>query len=801
MRVMGLFNRVSTIGMVLFFCLLQAKTMAQLDSIHWIPPLHARAEPGPQYLYITTPELLPFAVDIKTGDGALVQTISVSNSQPARVLLGNTNLLSAVDSLLLPMRKAGLVLQGEKKFFVNFRLHSDSRFQACDLTCKGRAALGKIFRIGHMYQSAANSARANFIGVMATEDSTLITLSEFDAGVELLKAGNQNVNGPQNIALKKGESVVFAQYLNQNAFDQPPNGLIGALLESNKPIAVNVGSWLGAPVGGSNDIGVDQIADIDEIGEEYILCKGNGADEMETPVVIAHYNNTQVWLNGSSLPIATLAAGQHLRIQGTQFSANENLYIRASQPVYVYQIVGGVPTGNDIYRTGGLIFVPPISCSIPNSVDNIFQPNQIGDMVFDGGLMIVAMRDSALTVKVNGQAIAIGSGAAVQGYPEFVTYRNLPLFSSFNPPQTASVVAQGAIQVALFGRNGAAGYGAFYSGFSKTAKPSIQLSMIGDGVCPDTIIARGRFDGVQWYYADSLISFGPDTMLIAYAPGTYIGRGYLGVCRRTDFKEDSIRAKFNSPQFPYTFENPSCFGFSDGEINLGNPGGGLPPYQFSINGGQDFKPSPIFDRLPRGDYKIVVRDSTGCYNRPFTLSLTSPDSFAVRLYITSGTEPKPPGETVNLSAEPTRKIVLSEWQPIPAKCPDCLQLSINPVETGQYRVLVTDEKGCTATDEITVGVIPPIYAPNVIRTASKTGNDVFTLFSKDPLPIRYLRIYDRWGGLLFESRGSMTNDPEGAWDGRARQKEAVSGVFVFEAEVEYLPGKTVYLKGDVTVIQ
>ncbi len=794
-------KRINIIGIVLFFCLIQVKTMAQLDSVHWIPPLHARAEPGPQYLYITTPEPLPFSVDIKTGDGALVNSISVSNSQPARVLLSNSNLLAAVDSLLLPMRKTGLFLQGEKRFYVNFRLHSDSRFQACDLTCKGRAALGKVFRISHLYQSAANSARANFIGVMATEDSTLITLSDFDSGVELLKAGNQNVNGNQNVSLKKGESVVFAQYLNQNAFDQPPNGLIGALLESNKPIAVNVGSWLGAPVGGSNDIGVDQIADIDEIGEEYILCKGNGADEMETPVVIAHYNNTQIWLNGSSLPVAVLSAGQHLRIQGTQFSSNDNLYIRASQPVYVYQIVGGVPTGNDIYRTGGLIFVPPISCSIPNSVDNIFQPNQIGDMVFDGGLMIVAMKDSALTVRINGQPIAIGNASVVQGYPEFVTYRNLTLFSSANPPQTASVVAQGAVQVALFGRNGAAGYGAFYSGFSKTAKPDIKLSLIGDGVCPDTIIARGRFDGVQWYYADSLISFGPDTMLIAYAPGTYIGRGYLGVCRRTDFKEDSIQAKFNSPQFPYTIANPSCFGLSDGKINLGKPSGGLPPYQFSIDGGNDFGSNPVFEQLPKGDYKIVVRDSTGCYNRPFTLTLNEPDSFTVRLQITSGTEPKLPGEAVALSAVPTRKIILSEWQPIPAKCPDCLQLNINPTETGRYRVIVTDEKGCTASDEIIVGVIPPIYAPNIISTQSNTGNDVFVLFSKDALPIKYLRIYDRWGGLLHESRGFMTNDSAGGWDGRSRKKEAVSGVFVFEAEVEYLPGKTVYLKGDVTVIQ
>ena len=96
---MGQFQRVKAIRLIAFvllFCLIQVNTMAQLDSIHWIPPLHARAEPGPQYLYITTPELLPFTVDIITGDGALVHTISVSNSQPVRVLFSKPNLLSAV---------------------------------------------------------------------------------------------------------------------------------------------------------------------------------------------------------------------------------------------------------------------------------------------------------------------------------------------------------------------------------------------------------------------------------------------------------------------------------------------------------------------------------------------------------------------------------------------------------------------------------------------------------------------------------------------------------------------------------
>ena len=44
---------------------------AQLDTIHWLPPMHARNEVGPQYLYLSTPEPQAFPVDIRDGSDNL----------------------------------------------------------------------------------------------------------------------------------------------------------------------------------------------------------------------------------------------------------------------------------------------------------------------------------------------------------------------------------------------------------------------------------------------------------------------------------------------------------------------------------------------------------------------------------------------------------------------------------------------------------------------------------------------------------------------------------------------------------
>ncbi len=778
--------------------------LAQLDSIHWIPPMHGRAELGPQYIYMSTSETTPFEVSIHDGGGNLLGTVTISNAQPTRWPLGssgNTVVMVQLSDLQKPMQNKGLVLTAQKKFYANLRFHSDSQYQAADLTCKGVSALGKAFRIGHVYQAGSTSQRSNFVGAMATEDSTIVTLSDFAPGTRLVVAGNSTpVSTPQSVTLQAGESVVFSLYVTAVS-NEPPNGLIGSKIESNKPIAVNCGSWTGSPVDNSNDVGIDQIAPFDQVGEEYILCKGNGSSDLETPLVIAHVDNTAVWLNGSTTPAAVLNAGQYLRIQTSSYSPAGNLYILTSKPAFVYQIIGGIPTGDDAKRTAGLIFVPPISCSIPNAVDNIYQPNQIGNIVYDGGLMIVAMRDSTVEVRINNNLVALGAPDAVLGNPDFVTYRRLSLFSETNPINTASVVAKGAVQVAMFGRNGAAGFGSFYSGFSKTAKADISLKLIGDGVCPDTLVASGKFDGVQWYFADSLLTYGPDSFFVAYSPGLYTARGYLGVCRRTNFAEDTISATFNSPVFPYTIEEPSCYGFSDGQVIFGAPTGGLEPYSYSVNQGQSFSHNPVAGGLRAGAYQLVVRDSTGCYNRPLEVQIGQPDSLSVALEIVKIEEPVKLGDIVLLEASPNRPVVGAQWLPDGAGTANFLSYTATPTETTNYTVVVTDSEGCTATDLVRIILQPNVFAPNVFKPDSRQGNERFTLFSKDNLPVNWLRIYDRWGSLIFENKGFVTNDLASGWDGTCRGQELNPGVFTFIAEVEYEPGLIIRMQGDVTLIR
>lgn len=771
---------------------------AQLDSIHWLPPMHARNEPGPQYLYMSTPEKNPFVVSIRDGLGRLRDTVHISNAAPRRYYLGgsdNTQVLVPGDSLQRPLRRAGLTATGKGQFYANFRIRAASRRHAADLTCKGRSALGREFRIGHIFQEAANTGRCNFIGLMATEDSTVVEISEYQQG-SMFRFGNvdQFVVSPLKTTLRKGESFVVSQYIGLGTV---ANGLMGALVKSNRPIAVNCGSWLGAPQGQANDIGIDQIVPVEEVGKEYILCKGNGSSALETPIVVAHSEGTEVWVNGSPTPVATLRAGGFIRINTERYSSANNMYIRCSKPAYVYQMVGGVPFGQDELRTAGLMFVPPISCAIPNSVDNIYLPNQIDDMTFEGGLMIVAAKGASLRVEIDGRPTSMGGGDPVSGYPEFVTYRALDLFTPDKLTGTVRVVAEGAVQVAMYGRNSAAGFAAFYSGFSKTKRPTVALRQTGDGVCPDTLRVSGRFDGLQWFMDDSLLMSGRDTALVTYTPGRYRAVGFLGVCQRTDFAEDSTRVTFRSPQFPHTLRDVTCFGYTNGQITFGTPTGGKAPYQYSIDNGQTFGDTSVGDQVGAGNYRLVVRDVTGCYNRPVSVAIEQPDSFYVRLALLSKSKVLRRGQSAELAARPNSPVVDYQWLP---EGSNDAYFPFVAQRDSIFRVIVTTVDGCQASDSLYVQVAPSVFVPNAIRPVSKDGNDRFTLFSEEAIPVISLRIYDRWGELIFERRNFKANDPAEGWDGTQHGQLLDPGVFVYIAEIEFAPGLREMLKGEVLVL-
>ena len=142
------------------------------------------------------------------------------------------------------------------------------------------------------------------------------------------------------------------------------------------------------------------------------------------------------------------------------------------------------------------------------------------------------------------------------------------------------------------------------------------------------------------------------------------------------------------------------------------------------------------------------------------------------------------------------------------------QLTCQPQEVGIVEQVYTNIFGC---DSIfwTITILAPadscivpeihreIFIPNVFSPNDDGINDFFFISSHPEAvtDIPIMRIYDRWGGLVFERIGPLPNVPSDGWDGKANEEDINPGVFVWVAEVIYADGKTETLYGDVTLVR
>ena len=449
---------------ILLLFLLPFLGYAQFSKKHWIPPFHGRGsnvQVEDHYIYLSTSETTPFSVTAKDGAGnpyiGSPYILSASNpiiiqigtGQPSKMFL-NLNDVNTVVS------DKGVILEGTKNFYASFRVRHNSHSET--LISKGKTGIGESFRVGHTINETSDNRKNFVVSVMATENNTTITLSDYDPGV-IFESGLGNIlDDSQTFTnVKAGESIVFSGYSNHIANIK---GMLGALITSNKPIAVNTGNVLGGVQTSNADITLDQIVPVSKVGKEYIFIKGNGSATMETPIIVGTVNGTTIKINGNTIPgIVINAGGSNGFYQIPEFyyigTGHKNMFVETSEPVYAYQSLGG---GSGAH-TMGLNFIPPLSCFFQKEV-NIPKVNQIGNSIYSTDLMILTSTGANITI--NGSAIPTSQSQSVQGNTDWVTYR-IPYITG-----DVNVSSSGPLAVGVFGYSGNAGFAGYYSGFGST---------------------------------------------------------------------------------------------------------------------------------------------------------------------------------------------------------------------------------------------------------------------------------------------------------------------------------------------
>jgi gliding motility-associated-like protein len=203
----------------------------------------------------------------------------------------------------------------------------------------------------------------------------------------------------------------------------------------------------------------------------------------------------------------------------------------------------------------------------------------------------------------------------------------------------------------------------------------------------------------------------------------------------------------------------------------------------------------------------------------YTLVITENACFRDTAYVRVGVQPypiinlSPPSETVNagtpvqLVAEVLNTPVQSyAWSPADGlSCDTCFNPRATPLQNTKYTVIVTSIYHCASQDTVSLFVscnsAGQVFIPNTFTPNGDGVNDRFFISAIGLQKIVYMRVYNRWGQLIFEADNIAPNNPAAGWDGTFKGQVLEPDVFMYEVSAICELGAPFKYKGDVSIVR
>jgi gliding motility-associated-like protein len=164
--------------------------------------------------------------------------------------------------------------------------------------------------------------------------------------------------------------------------------------------------------------------------------------------------------------------------------------------------------------------------------------------------------------------------------------------------------------------------------------------------------------------------------------------------------------------------------------------------------------------LEAGAYNIIITDSNNC-QADSVITLTEPDPIKLTFAVTQPfCTDMPDGSillTVSGGAGSDYTYLWSD---------NSTTQNITTAVSGYYSVKVTDENGCSARDSVLMTPVNEVCLdiPNAISPNGDLINDEWNIGLKDLYPQIEIKIFNRWGELVWKSEKGYPRP----WDGRSK---------------------------------
>ena len=249
--------------------------------------------------------------------------------------------------------------------------------------------------------------------------------------------------------------------------------------------------------------------------------------------------------------------------------------------------------------------------------------------------------------------------------------------------------------------------------------------------------------------------------------------------------------------------NPVCPGTATGAFEVGIVSG-EPDFFFSVDGGP-FLSDRSYAGLFEGDYTVYVQNIKGCLDT-VEVTLTDPPPIIVEVGDDRDIEF---GDIVDIDAQVNAagdfSYVWAGADSIVCLDADCSSVEVLTGQGTQVEVVATNEAGCVTSDLLRIEVrkTRPLFAPNAVSPNSDGSNDGWTLFGPENVivGIETVRVFDRWGNMVFEASDLPINRPDLGWQGTFRGRALDPGVFAFYAEVRYIDDVVIPVTGDINLLR
>jgi gliding motility-associated-like protein len=246
-----------------------------------------------------------------------------------------------------------------------------------------------------------------------------------------------------------------------------------------------------------------------------------------------------------------------------------------------------------------------------------------------------------------------------------------------------------------------------------------------------------------------------------------------------------------------------CTGLIQFEGSLVSPNPDSVTWAWNFGSGQGSTQQNPQVKADPGVYTVSLKTSV-----PFGCSDTTSQTVTINpLPVIKGPHDvtTPVGIPVTLPFTYSSNVVNYVWTPTSfLDCSDCANPAASPIFNTEYTVSVRDANGCVSTDSILVKTVCNglnYFLPNTFSPNGDGVNDVFYPRGTNLYNIQSLRIFNRWGQMVFERKNFPANSASDGWDGTFNGRPAPSDAYVYIVEVVCNNAQIVAIHGDVTLVR